>query len=71
VENSLKAGDPIMLERYLDKLSASFRVDTIKSGLSGSFNELFLIHPSRELIAPVIRAKLIEIAEEISRRGPG
>jgi predicted Zn-dependent protease len=71
VENSLKAGDPKMLERYLDKLTASFRVDTISSGLTGRFDELFLIHPSWKLIAPVIRAKLKEIAEEISGRGSG
>jgi tetratricopeptide (TPR) repeat protein len=71
VENSLKAGDSKMLERYLDKLTESLRVDRIKSGLTGRFDELFLIHPSRELIAPVIRAKLKKIAEEISGCGPG
>jgi tetratricopeptide (TPR) repeat protein len=70
VENSLRAADPLTLERYLDKLITSFRVDTISSTLTGRFDELFLIPPSRELIDPVIRAKLREIAEEISRHGP-
>ncbi len=68
LENSLKAGDPIMLEQYLDKLFASFSVNTIITQLTVRFDELFLISPLRELITPVINNKLSKIADEIYRR---
>jgi tetratricopeptide (TPR) repeat protein len=71
LENSLKAGDPTKVEQYLDKLFALFSVHTISSKLTGRFDDLFLIPPSRELITPVINAKLIKTADEISGRGPG
>jgi tetratricopeptide (TPR) repeat protein len=69
VENSVKAGDSKMLARYLDRLTASFKIDTIKSGLSGRWHELFLISPSWGLIGPVVKSKLTEVADEISGRG--
>ena len=70
VENGLKAGDPMMHEKYLDNLTSSFSVDTIRSRMTRHFDELFLIPPSRELITPAILAKLKEMADEISGRGP-
>ncbi len=56
-----------MLEQYLDKLFASFSVNTITTQLTMRFDELLLISPSRELITPVINNKLAKIADEISR----
>jgi tetratricopeptide (TPR) repeat protein len=71
LENSAKAGDLIKADQYLDRMITLFSVPSISAKLTGNFDDVFLIPPSRELIAPMINAKLIKIAHEISGHGPG
>ena len=69
IENSLKAGDSIKTDPYLDKLLATFSVDAVLGRLNKPFNDLFLQPPSTAAIIPAVAAKLEEISLETTRLG--
>jgi len=67
IENNVKAGDVSKIEHSLEKLLAAFSLNTIIFKLNDRFDDRFLFSPSRELIAPVIIDKIIDISDEIAR----
>ena len=67
IENNVKAGNVLKIEKNLEKMFASFSLVTIISKLNGKFDDLFLFFLFQELIAPIIFDEIMEISDEIAR----
>jgi tetratricopeptide (TPR) repeat protein len=66
IEASVKSGSAAEIEQHLAKLFATFSVNAIMTGCDGNFNDLYLMPPSVELLAPVIYRHFIKTAEGIT-----
>ena len=65
IENSLRAGDASGAEKYTEKLSALFSLKSIKAKLITISKDYHSAPVSKELIAPIIKKKLMEMSKEI------
>ncbi len=66
IEASVKSGKAAEIQRNVARLFSTFSVNTIINGLSGSFDDPYLISPSIELVTPVVYRNFIKTADEIS-----
>ncbi len=65
IENSIRAGDTSNAEKYTEKLFALFSLKSIQAKLITISDDYHSAPVSKELIAPIIKKKLMEISKEI------
>ena len=65
IENSLRAGDVSGAEKYTERLFALFSLKSIKTKLKTISKNYHSVPVSKELIAPIIKKKLMEMSKEI------
>ena len=63
---SVKSGRTDEIEQNAAKLFSTFSLNAIIAGLNGSFDDLYLMPPSIELVAPVVYRNFIKTADEIT-----
>jgi Flp pilus assembly protein TadD len=66
IATSVKSGKVVEIQQNVAKLFSEFSVNTIISGLNGSFDDLYLMPPSIELVAPVVYRNIIKTADAIT-----
>ena len=66
IETGVKAGRADEIQENVAKLFSSFSVNAIISKLNSSFDDLYLIPPSIELVVPVVYRNFIKTADEIA-----
>ena len=69
IANSIKSGNDAETEKNVNKLFSAFSVESIISRLANRPDDLFLIPAARQLITPVVYAKMIAVADEIAGSG--
>jgi len=65
IENSLRAGDVSDAEKYTERLFALFSLKSIQTKLKTILKDYHSAPVSQELIAPIIKKKLIEMSKKI------
>jgi Flp pilus assembly protein TadD len=66
---SVKSGRTDEIEQNAAKLFSTFSLNAIIAGLNGSFDDLYLMPPSIELVAPAVYRNIIKTADEITGSG--
>jgi hypothetical protein len=69
IATSVKSGRAAEIEQNVAKLFATFSVNTVIAGLNGSFDDLYLMPPSIELVTPVVYRHFEKIADETTGTG--